>query len=199
MTQDARTIRFYDTAAEQYAATFRNTAASKDLKSFMALLPAGAAVLDLGCGPAQASVHLRAAGFRPDPVDAAQGMVDFANLTHAIGARVLTFDAIDMVAKYDGVWANFSLLHAPAADLPRHLRAIITALRPSGVLHIAMKTGTGARRDGLDRLYTFVTVAELQAMLEDAGFGILHTREGHDIGMAGTNDPFVSIKARKND
>ena len=194
---DPKTIAFYDGAADQYDNCFDSGAASTALKDFLALLPDEAEVLDLGCGPARASVHMRNAGFRPDPVDASQGMIDLANETHGIGARLLTFDKIDMVAAYDGVWANFSLLHAPKQDLPKHFAAIATALRGGGVFHIGMKTGTGEKRDRIERLYTFVTVDELHDMMKDAGFKVIFYKEGSDVGFAGTNDPFVNMRARK--
>ena len=104
---DAKTIAFYDAAAERYANMTGTDAPSDQLVAFMALLPPHAHVLDLGCGPARASVHMRDAGFVPDPVDASQGMIDLANETHQIGARKLTFDDVDMVNTYDGIWANF--------------------------------------------------------------------------------------------
>ncbi len=196
---DEKTIAFYDTSAARYATLTQSSTPSPRLKDFMALLPKGGTVLDLGCGPARASAHMRDAGFVPDPVDASQGMIDLANDTHQIGARYATFDDIDMVDQYDGVWANFSLLHAPRADFPRILGAIATALHRGGIFHIALKTGTGESRDHIDRLYTFLTVEELSGLLTDAGFTILASVEGHEVGCAGTNDPFVAMRARKND
>lgn len=194
---DQKTIAFYDSAADRYDNLLSTGKVSESLQSFMAMLPAGGAVLDLGCGPARASVHMHAAGFRPDPVDASQGMIELANKAHDIGARQLTFDEIDMVDAYDGVWANFSLLHAPKPDLPRHIAAIATALRDGGVFHIGMKVGQGEQRDHIERLYTYVTVAELESLLTDARFEIIAVEEGQEVGMAGTNDPFVTMRARK--
>ena len=195
---DRKTISFYDTAAERYASVFESGTPSAQLIEFMSLLPENAEVLDLGCGPARASVHMRTAGFRPDPVDASQGMIDLANDTHQIGARYLTFDQIDMVSAYDGVWANFSLLHAPRVDLPLIFNAISTAIRPCGVLHAGMKTGQGESRDRLNRRYTYVTVEELENMVGAAGFDVIAIEEGQEVGCAGTNDPFVVMRARKN-
>jgi len=198
MSVDPKTIAFYDTAAERYANLTKSGTADARLLAFMALLPKGAQVLDLGCGPARASAHMRDAGLRPDPVDASTGMVELANDTHDIGARLLTFADLDMVAAYDGVWANFSLLHAARADLPTIFAAIATALRPNGVFHIGMKTGKGEDRDHIDRFYTYVSVDELHGLLADAGFDILATEEGQEVGCAGTNDPFVVVRARKH-
>lgn len=195
---DKETIAWYDTAAQAYAQRFTSGTPNATLTAFMALLPAGGSVLDLGCGPAGASVHMRHAGFRPVPVDASQGMVDLANANHAIGAQRMRFDEIDMIGAFDGVWANFSLLHAPRADLPAHLAAIAAALRPAGILHVAMKTGMGEVRDNLGRLYTLVRVDELRDLLTKAGFSILSCEEGREKGCAGTDDPFVAICTRKD-
>lgn len=196
---DAKTIAFYDGAAARYADLTHSDHPSDALKLFMALLPEHAHVLDLGCGPARASAHLRDAGHRPDPVDASIGMVELANQTHDIGARILTFNDVNMVARYDGIWANFSLLHAPRNEMPQILKSLATALVSKGVLHLAVKTGAGEERDKIDRLYTYFTVKELHQLLATAGFTVIETQEGHEVGCAGTDDPYVAIRARKND
>ncbi len=195
MSTDPRTIAVYEARAEDYADRFATGAPEPPLQAFIDLLPQGARVLDLGCGPGNASAFLRAAGMLPDPIDAAPAMVAMANRRHDIGARLASFSDIDAVAAYEGVWANFSLLHAPRADLPRYLRALHRALRPGGLLHIAMKTGTGEARDALGRAYTYVTPDQLAALLTSAGFTPFTTEQGHEAGLAGTHDPFVIIRA----
>ncbi len=195
---DEKTIAIYDAKAADYARLVTMDTPDASLQAFIDLIPAGGRVLDLGCGPAAASAHMRAAGMDPDPVDASQGMVDLANQTHDIGARLATFDDIDAEAAYAGVWANFSLLHAPRDALPRYLAALYRALAPGGIIHVGMKTGEGAGRDGIDRFYTYVTVAELEGLLTGAGFTVSFTKEGHEKGMAGTMDPFVIMRGRKH-
>ncbi|MGL4282048.1 MAG: class I SAM-dependent DNA methyltransferase [Albidovulum sp.] len=196
MSADSRTIAAYEANAAVYAKRFRVIRLTRPLKAFIEGLPQGAKVLDLGCGPGDASAHLRDAGMHPDAIDASPAMVAMANDRHGIGARLGTFDDLDAVAAYDGVWANFSLLHAPRADLPRHLAAIRRALKPGGLFHIAMKTGTGEVRDRLGRSYTYVGRQELAALLADAGFTVIATANGRERGLAGTLDPFVIFRAR---
>ncbi|MEJ6404392.1 class I SAM-dependent DNA methyltransferase [Yoonia sp. 2307UL14-13] len=195
---DRKTIATYDAKAGDYIKLTKQDGPDASLQAFIDLMPKGGRVLDLGCGPATSSAHMRAAGLIPDPVDASQGMVDLANGTHEIGARLGTFDDIDTVAVYDGVWANFSLLHAPRDMLPTYLAALNRALVTGGVLHVGMKTGQGDLRDTIDRYYTFVTVAELRGLLRDAGFTVNFVKEGEEKGMAGTMDPFVLMRARKH-
>ncbi len=194
---DARTLAVYGERAEDYARMVDSDRPDPDLAAFVAALPKGARVLDLGCGPARASSVMRAAGLVPDPVDASPEMVDLANRLFDIGARVASFDDIDAQEIYDGVYANFSLLHAPRSDLPRHLSAIARALKPLGHFHIGMKIGEGEDRDALGRAYTYYTVPELRGLLEDAGLLCTSEKLGQDKGLAGTTDPFVILRARK--
>ena len=195
---DAKTIATYDAKAGDYVKLTGTDAPDAALLAFIDLIPSGGHVLDLGCGPATASAHMRDAGLVPDPVDASQGMVDLANQTHDIGARIATFDDIDETAAYEGIWANFSLLHASRAALPRHLAGLYQALKPGGFLHIGMKTGTGTERDAIDRLYTYVSVTELESLLSNAGFQVTNIREGAERGMAGTLDAFVLMWGQKD-
>ena len=195
---DAKTIATYDSKAADYAATFASDGPDKTLLAFFELMPKGARILDLGCGPGTASAHMRNAGMDPDPMDASEGMIALAHERYDLPARLGTFDDISGTSVYDGVWANFSLLHAARADLPRYFLALGTATKPNGTIHVGMKTGDGVMRDALDRLYTYVSVPELQGLLEDAGFTVNYIKEGAERGMAGTIDPFAIMRGRKN-
>lgn len=192
--KDDRTIAVYDARAEEYAALTGSETPDAHLQAFIDAMPPGGSVLDLGCGPGAASAMMRNAGLRPDPVDASGGMIRVAREVHGLPARIATFDDITSVALYDGVWANFSLLHAPRDALPRHLAALATALRPGGLLHIGMKTGAGAKRDGIDRLYTYVTEPELTGLLDAAGFDVIYRGTGEDMGLDGVMAPWVILR-----
>ena len=195
---DPKTIAVYDAKASEYEALGKNNGPDADLQAFIDLMPEGAQVLDLGCGPATASVHMRAAGLRPDPVDASQGMVTLANDRHDIGARLATFDDITGNNIYDGAWANFSLLHATRAALPGHIVAIVAALKPGGIFHIGMKTGDGAARDTINRFYTYVTEPELRGILQKAGLKVIASRLGEGPGLDGTIAPYIIMLAKKD-
>jgi SAM-dependent methyltransferase len=196
---DAKTIATYDTKAADYALIVASDTPDASLQTFIQSIPKDGRVLDLGCGPGTAAAHMRDAGLQPDLIDASAGMIALAREKYGLAAQLGTFDDIAGDCIYDGIWANFSLLHAPRNDLPRHLAALAKALKQGGLLHIGMKTGSGEKRDAIDRLYTFLTVKELEKLLTDAGFEVTNKREGQDAGLAGTIDPFVIMLARKND
>lgn len=194
---DARTIATYDAKAGEYADLVASDEPDNSLQSFIDLIPTGGHVLDLGCGPGAASAHLRNAGLVPDPVDASSGMIALAKEKFGLDARLATFDDIKGDAIYDGIWANFSLLHAAREDLPGYFKALAKATKDNGIIHVGMKTGEGVARDAINRLYTYVTVAELTSLLNAAGFDVTFTKEGAEAGMAGTIDPFVIMRGKK--
>ncbi|MCB1391592.1 MAG: class I SAM-dependent methyltransferase, partial [Rhodobacteraceae bacterium] len=113
MNADPQTMAVYAARAEEYARMAEGQQ-GRTLARFLALLPPGARILDLGCGPGIDSAAMKAAGHRPDPVDAAPEMVALAG-ARGLPARRATFDD-PLTGPYDAVWASFSLLHAPRAD-----------------------------------------------------------------------------------
>lgn len=196
---DDETLRVYDEKAQEYADNFcTEQKADRQLRSFLDALPEVGVVLDLGCGPGRSAAIMAKAGHRVEATDASAEMVRLAGAHEGVTARQATFDAPLGTETFDGVWANFSLLHADREAIPRHIAAIGAALRPWGVFHIGMKTGTGQHRDPIGRLYTYVSDTELEKWLEGEGLEIFARWDGSAKGLAGTDDPYLILQARKN-
>jgi len=195
---DPETMQVYAEAAETYARDFSETKDSnqeEDLDAFFAAVPKGGLVLDLGCGPGQWAARLHDEGLIVEATDASPEMVALAKADHGLNAKVATFEDLTVENHYDGIWANFSLLHAPRADFPGHLKRIHRALRPGGCFSIGLKTGTGEHRDKLGRLYAYYGKDELRSLLTDAGFTVSRSRIGNGKGLAGSDDTFVVMTA----
>lgn len=192
---DRKTIDVYNARAQDYARLDTTGTPSATLAAFMALLPDGGRVLDLGCGPGTSARHMARAGFTVDGMDASAEMVALAAQIAGVTAWQASFDDLEAAGLYDGIWANFSLLHAARADLPRHLKAIHRALKPGGVFHIAVKEGEGEARDRLGRHYAYYTVPEMTALLEAAGFTPGEVRQGADRGLDGVVAAWFSVTA----
>lgn len=192
---DRETLDAYAAKAEDYAKLVARSKPDRDLRAFISTLRPGARVLDLGCGPGNSAAMMRDAGLEVDAWDASPEMVEIARDTHGIAAKLATFDDLADIDAYDGIWANFSLLHAPRDAMPRHLRAIHVALKFGGVLHLGLKAGEGSERDSLGRHYTYYTETELRGLLEDAGLAVKHVRHGKMDGMAKPNEPFMIVTA----
>ena len=192
---DRETIAVYDPRAQDYDALETSDTPSETLAEFIAALPTGGRVFDLGCGSGTSARHMVQAGLVVDAMDASASMVALAGRIEGVTAWQGTFDEIGGRALYDGVWANFSLLHAPRADLPGHLVAIHTALKPGGLFHIAVKSGEGEARDRIGRLYTYYTEDDLTGLLQVAGFTVGPYRRGRDKGLSGEDADWISVTA----
>ncbi len=190
---DAKTIAVYNARVGDYANILGKNEPSADLTAFMEAVTPGGHVLDLGCGPGNSAAMMQGAGFQVTATDASEEMVRFARETYGLDAKVALFDDISGTDLYDGIWANFSLLHAPKADMPRHLAALRDALKPGGVFHIGMKLGESAARDKIGRLYSYYQEDELIGLLTQAGFTQRTCRKGAEAGLDGTVAPFIIV------
>ena len=196
---DKETLAVYAQRAEDYADRFGKAGEGPHMSDFLSEVPAGGRILDLGSGPAHTSAAMMRAGFDVEAWDASPEFVQIAKERYGVNARVATFDDLNANAVYDAIFANFSLLHAPKAEMPGHLTRIERALRPQGVFHIGLKAGSGEKRDGIGRFYAYYEVKELKALLEDAGFTVIRERTGEEAGLDGTVAPWIILLARKND
>jgi len=195
MSADAKTLAIYDAKAADYAKIVVSKAEHKSLIGFVEDLPKGAHVLDLGCGPGHYAAEMLKRGCTVDAVDGSAAMVALAQDVEGLNATQALFDDLDAAETYDGVWASFSLLHAPRKKLPQHLGQIKRALKPGGVFHIGMKLGDAEARDALGRAYTYVSEPGLLELLTDAGFEPYDIFKGEGTGLSGSIDKFILVRA----
>jgi len=164
---DEDTLQFYRRNAQAYAGWAK--APSTRLKGFLALLPPGGSILELGCGAGNHSAEMLAAGFAIRATDGSPEMAEIAS--RRLGQRVDTmlFDELDDQEAYDGVWASACLLHVPRDELSGILSRIRRALKPGGVFYASFKIGEGDGRDKLRRYYNYPSPQWLDATYAAAG------------------------------
>lgn len=177
---DDGTLAFYDAEASSYADAYAYDADSKYLKRFMAEIPEGGTVCDLGSGSGWAAAAMRDAGFDVLPIDGSAGLAAEAKRRYDLDVKVMKFDAFSFLDAFDGVWAGWSLHHAPRNAFPGLLKKVGASLKTDGLLFLAMKGGSGEKRDNLDRLYSYHGMDELRLLL--------HTQVGGDILVADSFD-----------
>jgi ubiquinone/menaquinone biosynthesis C-methylase UbiE len=151
--------------------------------------PAGARLLDLGCGPA---TLWRANRERIDPTwsltlaDASAGMLDAARLELGGGATYVVADAQELpfaAGSFDVVLANHMLYHV--ADRPRALAEIARVLVPGGTFH-ASTIGRGH-------------LAELMALMPHWGAGEYAEAFGLEAAPGRLEDLFADIRVERFD
>ena len=194
---DEQTIKAYDSNVGRYKKMVSKLPDLEPLQAFITELPKDAVVLDWGSGPGYLAARMQEAGLRPVCVDASAEMVAAAQQDFGLEARQEPFSALNAVCLYQGIWANFSLLHAERTEFPHHIAAAATALVPSGIFYLAVKSGSGEGRDDLGRLYTYYTQVELVDVVSHCGLAVIRTFTGRSAGMSGHLDEWVGLLCRK--
>jgi len=164
---DEKTLQFYRTNAQSYADWAK--APSTRLRGFLALLPPGGSILELGCGAGNHSAVMLDGGFQVRATDGSPEMAAIASRRLGHPVEAMLFHELDEREAYDGVWASACLLHVPRDELAGILGRIHRALKPSGVFYASFKIGEGDGRDNLGRYYNYPAPEWLQATYSAAG------------------------------
>lgn len=195
------TVAAYDAFAESYRDGLADRAAGSvdEVAPFVAAVPPGGRVLEIGSGPGYDALALEAAGLRVRRTDVSRS---FVRLLREQGHEAdhldpLTDDLTSPEGLYDGVWASASLLHVRREDLPTVLTRLAEVTVTGGVLAMAVKEGDGARFSthghvGAPRHFTFWREAGLRAVLGAAGWDVVSVdHEQHEAG------PWLAVLARR--
>ncbi|WP_147126324.1 class I SAM-dependent methyltransferase [Shimia ponticola] len=194
---DEETLNVYNAKIDDYVA-IAHKAPPQNLLDFIAAVHPGGTVVDLGCGPGFSAQTMAEHGLKAEAWDLSDAMIAHAATLPGVRARKLGFDDLPGTGSYDGIYASFSLLHAPRADVPRHIATIAKSLRPGGVFHLGMKLGEGEHRDGLGRRYCYFSLDELLDMLTENGLTPVWQKQDAEMGLAGTIDPYAIIRSVKD-
>lgn len=136
----------FDAIAGRYDEAFPHKDGQLDATEWLAgLLPAGARVLDLGCGTGMPTARrLVVAGIEVVGVDLSAGMLALAR-RNVPEAEFHQVDIADLrpggpvdLGRFDAVVAFFSLLMLPRAEIPLALRTVRRLLVPGGLFALSM-------------------------------------------------------------
>lgn len=130
-------------------AEFARATAELDLQAlylpFLEKLPAGAVILDAGCGSGRDSLAFLKRGYQVVALDASYTMVQECRLRTGLEPRCQSLESLDDEQAFDGIWACASLLHIPRRELGNVFSRLHRALRPEGVLYASFKLGETER------------------------------------------------------
>src|SRR5947207_7300887 len=130
------TIAYYDRFARAFWNGTRDHDVSQNYAAFLDAIEGEPpySILDLGCGPGRDLLHFRSLGHEAVGLD---GSRQLAMARSHSQCEVLHQDFIAMQlpeSRFDGVFANASLLHVPSQELPRVLPELFRTLKRRGVL-----------------------------------------------------------------
>jgi SAM-dependent methyltransferase len=195
---DDDTLQFYRRNAEAYARR-EITSRRTRLDRFLAQLPPGAAILELGCGAGGDCAEMLERGFDVTPTDGSPEMAEVAANRLGRPVKTLLFHDLDEVEAYHGVWANACLLHVPRPELAQILNLIWRALRPGGTFYASFKTGDAEGRDTLKRYNNYPSPDWLRTNYASAGnWSSLEIETGEVRGFDNEWAAMLFVVARKS-
>ena len=190
---DNITIDIYNKNAAKYANLEIDKVSLKAYREFSSLLPKNGIVLDYGCGPGYFSKKFLADGFQVNAFDASEKMIEIASMETRVNWWLGDFKSFRATTLYDGIWANFSLLHAPKKEIFQLIRTIFKSLKPRGLFSLGLKLGIGEKRDNIGRKYSYFEEQEIRNMLSNEGFYHISHHLGEAKGLDGESANFIII------
>ncbi|HTJ69315.1 MAG TPA: class I SAM-dependent methyltransferase [Actinospica sp.] len=199
-TQDA-----YARVAGNYADRWDRAATSwvhEQTDRFVAALPAGALVADVGCGPGNDTVRLRERGLRAHGFDLSHAMLTARAVPGQVRADLRVLPLRD--GALDGLWCIAVLLHLPREAVPAALAEFHRVLRPGGRAVISIAEGDGEGWEPyphqpdedsgggpIERYFVYHSRDAFTGLLAAAGFEILWT------ACASTHRDWLSLHVRR--
>ncbi len=194
---DEDTLQFYRSNAQVYAGR-EITSRRARLDRFLATLPPGASILELGCGAGADTALMLDAGFDVRATDGSPELAAEASRRLGRPVETLLFHDLDKVEAYDGVWANACLLHVPRAELGEVLTLIWRALKPVGHFFASYKAGEQDGRDTFNRYYNYPSPEWLRGTYAGAGsWSSLAIEQGEVKAFDGEMAEMLFVFARK--
>ena len=131
---------------------------------FLRHVPAGGRILDVGCGSGRDSLRFAELGYAVDARDRSPEIAREATLR--TGLAVCVEDVLEMDDRdaFDGIWACAMLIHLDDAGFREAVRRLARALRPGGVVAIAVKESEDAGA-GDGRTFRFRSLGEVSEMV----------------------------------
>ena len=165
---DKITLSYYNTHAQDFVQGTVGVDFHITQDRFLAQLPAGAKILDFGCGSGRDTKYFLERGFAVEATDGSAELCKLASEHTGISVKQMLFDELDAMAKYDGIWACASILHLAWKDLVVVMQIMVRAVKGEGVIYTSFKYGqfTGERNG---RFFTDLDEEGLARLLEEVG------------------------------
>lgn len=125
-------ITYYDQHADAFIAGTLDVQMQSLYDKFLPHLPAGAHILDAGCGSGRDSRYFLQQGFAVTALDASWPLVLHARTLTGLPVLHCRFDEFVASQPLDAIWACASVLHVPQAELVLVMDHLARQLRRGG-------------------------------------------------------------------
>ncbi len=165
---------------------------------FLGYLQPGSLILDFGCGTGRDSKYFLDHGFRVEATDGSKEMVKIAKEHTGLPVRQMLFEELDEIEKYDGIFANASILHVPFSDLSSVLTKMRNAVKHNGIIYVSFKYGSTDKMRG-DRFYTDMDEDRFGELLKSVeGISVLRQFVSGDVRPDHADEKWLNIFMKRD-
>ncbi len=188
---------YYTTHAEQYVKTTVEVDMSALYAMFLPHLQPGSSILDTGCGSGRDSLAFKQKGYSVQAFDASEAMVEATREHAQVPVRKLTFQEMDYIEEFDGIWACASLLHVPKQELKAVFSLLARALKPKGFLYCSFKNREESfEKEG--RIFSCFTPESMQEFIQDQReFTLMEMKLSTDVRPGRADESWVNVVLQK--
>jgi SAM-dependent methyltransferase len=167
------TLSHYNQRADDFWRGTRDHDVSQNIAALLQYIEGSPpfTIIDFGCGPGR---DLKVFAELGHVAVGLEGAPEFAAMARAhSGCEVWQQDflALDLPGRYfDGVFANASLFHVPAQELPRVLRELHASLKAGGVLFASIPRGNNEEGWNGERYGAYHDLESWRRYVSGAGF-----------------------------
>jgi len=181
---------YYELNHQAYYARTVQVDPTPFLKPFADRLPAGATILDVGCGSGRDMLWLKNRGFAVTGFERSPGLAGLAEERSGCPVIKGDFTAFDFSRlAFDALLLCGSLVHLSPEQLPVVLGKILKSLNTTGCAYLSLKAGRGQRRDQWGRTFHLWQALALEEIVEKSGLKVLDF--SRSVSAAGTGEPWL--------
>jgi len=132
------TIEYYNNHAKEYFEATVHADMSSICDKFLDYIQPGVKILDVGCGSGSDLRYFNEAGYFAEGIDLSRVLCEMAAAYS--GAKVVCADLRTWrpTEKYDGIWANASLLHLSFEEMKHFIIRLPVFLKHNGVAFLSI-------------------------------------------------------------
>lgn len=160
-----KTIDFYNINSVSYFDSTVGADMSETYNRFIKYVKPKGVIIDIGAGSGRDIKYFMKAGFEVHGIDASEKMCRLSTDYTGTNIRCQTIQDWEPRMRYDGVWANASLIHLQLKEVEKFIHQLPRILSKSGVLYISLKEGISEGIDEKGRYFNGISVNEITRFL----------------------------------
>ena len=169
MEETNKTIDYYNSNAVQYFSNTVNVDLSECCDRFLKYVVPGGRIVDIGAGSGRDIKYFKDRGYVVEGIDASEEMCRLATDYSGIEVICERIQNWYPKRKYEGIWANASLLHLSFDEIEEFICRASDYLKPNGVFYISMKKGIQSGNDNNGRFFTDFSEEKVQQIVAKSG------------------------------